>query len=72
MARAKTKVGKLSMADMRSLINRKAGHTVAHNLNEENPTEVKEWIPTGSRWLDSIISRGRLAGIPGGKITDIA
>ncbi len=72
MARAKTKVGKLSMADMRSLINRKAGHTVAHNLNEENPTEVKEWIPTGSRWLDSIISRGRLAGIPVGKITEIA
>ena len=49
------KAGKLSMADMRKLINKRAGMTVAHNLNEENPTEVNDWIPTGSRWLDSII-----------------
>ena len=37
--------GKLSMADMRKLINKRAGMTVAHNLNEENPTEVTDWIP---------------------------
>ena len=36
-------------------------------LNEDNPTEVKEWIPTGSRWLDSITCRGTMAGIPVGK-----
>jgi len=60
------------MADMRSLINKKAGQQVAHNLNKENPTEVKDWIPTGSRWLDSIICRGQLAGIPVGKISEIA
>ena len=66
------KAGKLSMADMRKLINKRAGMTVAHNLNEENPTEVKEWIPTGSRWLDSIICKGKLAGIPVGKVTEIA
>jgi len=72
MARTKTKVGKLSIADMRSLINKKAGQNVAHNLTEDNPTAVKDWIPTGSRWLDSIICRGRLAGIPVGKIVEIA
>ena len=71
-AKTKTKAGKLSIADMRSLINKKAGLNVAHNLAEDNPTEVKQWIPTGSRWLDSIVCRGKLAGIPVGKIVEIA
>ena len=66
------KVGKLSIANMRNLINKKAGLNVAHNLNEGSPTIVKEWISTGSRWLDSIICRGQLAGIPVGKIVEIA
>ena len=73
MARvSKAKTGKLSLADMRNLINKKAGMNVAHDLTEENPTEVKDWIPTGSRWLDSIICRGRLGGIPVGKVVEIA
>tara|TARA_R100000458_G_C8261807_1_gene237221 strand:- start:389 stop:1486 length:1098 start_codon:yes stop_codon:yes gene_type:complete len=72
MARKAKKLGKLSMDDMRNLINRKAGLDVAHDLREENPTEVKQWIPTGSTWLDSIICRGKKAGIPVGKITEIA
>ena len=57
---------------MRSLINKTSGVNVAHNLREANPTEVKEWIPTGSRWLDSIICKGQSAGIPVGKFTEIA
>jgi recombination protein RecA len=73
MARkAKTKAGKLSMSDMRNLINRKAGMSVAHDLTSANPTEVKDWIPTGSRWLDSIVCRGKLTGIPVGKVVEIA
>jgi len=60
------------MGEMRKLINKKAGTNVAHDLTKENPTEVKEWIPTGSRWLDSIVCRGKLAGIPVGKVTEIA
>jgi len=60
------------MKEMAKLINKKVGMTVAHNLKEENPTDVKEWIPTGSRWLDSIICGGKLAGVPVGKITEIA
>jgi recombination protein RecA len=72
MATKKTKVGKLSIADMRKMINKRAGQDVAYNLTEDNPTEVKQWIPTGARWLDSIICRGQLAGIPVGKVTEIA
>ena len=73
MARkAKTKPGKVSMQDLMSLVNKKAGVTVAHDLTGDNPTEVKEWIPTGSRWLDSIISKGQVSGIPVGKVTEIA
>jgi len=72
MALKKVKTGRLSVEEMRKMINKKAGVSVAHNLNEENPTEVTHWIPTGSRWLDSIICKGKLAGIPVGKVTEIA
>ncbi len=72
MALKKVKTGRLSVEEMRKMINKKAGVSVAHNLNEENPTEVTDWIPTGSRWLDSIICKGKLAGIPVGKVTEIA
>ena len=41
-------------------------------MTKENPTQVKDWIPTGSRWLDSVICRGQLAGVPVGKIVEIA
>jgi len=73
MARStKNKAGKLSMSDMRNLINKKAGMSVAHDLTNANPTEVKDWIPTGSRWLDSIVCRGKLTGVPIGKVVEIA
>jgi len=71
MTKAK-KLGKLNISEMRSLINKKAGMEVAHNLTQDNPTAVKDWIPTGSRWLDSIVARGKLAGIPVGKVIEIA
>jgi recombination protein RecA len=64
--------GGISIEEMRKMLNKKAGMTVAHNLKEENPTEVTEWIPTGSHWLDSIICRGQRAGVPVGKVTEIA
>ena len=64
--------GKISSSDIAKMLNKKAGKNIAHTLEAENPTEVKEWIPTGSRYLDSIICRGKLAGIPVGKITEIA
>jgi recombination protein RecA len=66
------KPGKLNISDIQKALNKKAGRKIAHSLQEDNPTEVKEWIPTGSRWLDSIICKGQLAGIPVGKISEIA
>ena len=66
------KPGRVDMSAMRAMINKKAGRNVAHDLREDNPTEVKQWIPTGSRWLDSIICKGKYAGIPVGKVTELA
>ena len=65
-------VGKMSPDDIRKLLNKSAGQKISHNLNKDNPTNVKEWIPTGSRWLDSVVCRGKLSGIPVGKVTEIA
>jgi len=73
MVNKKTKgAGKLSIADMRKMVNKKAGRPAAWDLQKSNPTEVNDFISTGSRWLDSIICRGKLAGIPVGKVTEIA
>ena len=72
MAKKATKLGRLSIGEMRNLVNKKAGMEVAFDLTKENPTQVSEWIPTGSRWLDSVICRGQLAGIPVGKVVEIA
>ena len=67
----KNKTG-LSANDIRSLINKSSGTEMAFNLKDENPTDVIDWIPTGSRWLDSMICRGKMAGIPVGKVSEIA
>lgn len=72
MPRKSKTTGALSMEEMRKLVNKKAGMNVAFDLKKENPTEVTQWIPTGSRWLDSIVCRGKLAGIPVGKVVEIA
>ena len=64
--------GKLSSSDVLKMINKKAGRTIAFAGDQENPADIKDWIPTGSRWLDSIICRGQLAGIPVGRVTEIA
>ena len=58
MAKAKVtklKKGALDISQIRGIINKKAGREVAHSLQDNNPTQVNEWITTGSRWLDSII-----------------
>ena len=64
--------GKLSIADMKKLINKKAGVNVAFSLKDDNPTQVEQFISTGSKWLDGIIKRGDWAGIPVGKVSEIA
>jgi RecA/RadA recombinase len=64
--------GKLSLKDKLKMINKVGGADIAHDLREDNPTDVYDWIPTSSTWLDSIICRGKRAGIPVGKITELA
>lgn len=64
--------GRLSLKDMMKIVNKKAGTEVAYDLHNESPTEVKQWIPTGSRWLDSIICRGKLGGVPCSKISELS
>jgi recombination protein RecA len=72
MKKTQEKAGKLSVKDLQSLLNKKAGMNIVHNLKEDNPTEVKQWIPTGSTWLDSIICRGKKTGLPVGKVVELA
>jgi len=67
-----SKPGNISVSSLRDYINKTAGIEVAHDLREDNPTMVKEWVPTGSRWLDSILCKGKMGGIPVGKITELA
>ena len=64
--------GRLSIADMKKLINKKAGMSVAFSLSDDNPTEVSQFIPTGCKWLDGIVKRGDWGGIPVGKVSEIA
>lgn len=66
-----TKAGKIDVGELRKSLNSKLKGAV-YDLREENPTDVKEWISTGSTWLDAIVAKGKLAGIPVGKIIEIA
>ena len=72
MGKKSLKPGVLNLDNVRSALNKKAGRPIAHSLKDENPTDVKEWIPTGSKWLDAIICKGQSAGIPVGKVVEIA
>ena len=68
----KMKTGKIDVSDLAKKINKKMGIEVAHDLTKTDPVSVKDWIPTGSKWLDYIVSPGQQAGIPVGKITELA
>jgi len=68
----KSKPGKLGVKGIATVLNKKMGMTVAHTMTDDNPSEVVDWIPTGCTWLDGIICRGKIAGIPVGRITEIA
>jgi recombination protein RecA len=69
---AKEEKGRISISQMREMINKKAGTNVAFDLTQDNPSDVTEWISTGSHVLDSIICRGKKGGIPAGRITELA
>lgn len=63
---------KMSIDEIRKSINKKAGENLAYDLKDDSPTKITDWIPTGSRWLDSVICRGKLGGIPCGKVSELA
>lgn len=66
-----TKPGKIDISELRKNLNSKLKGNV-YDLTKENPTDVVDWIPTGSTWLNGIICKGKMAGIPVGKITELA
>ena len=72
VAKQKEEKGRIGISQLREMINKKAGANVAFDLTQDNPSDVTEWISTGSHVLDSIISRGKKAGIPAGRITELA
>lgn len=62
-----------SINDIANIVNSVAGGKRAFSWDDEDhPSRVKQWIPTGSRVLDSTICKGKRAGIPVGKITGLA
>lgn len=63
---------KLGIKGLAAVLNKKSGMNVAHTMGDDNPSEVTDWIPTNCTWLDGIICRGKMAGIPVGRITEIA
>ena len=66
------KPGNIDTSDMVKAINKKLGIEAAYNLEHDNPAYIKDWIPTGSTLLDWSIYPGREAGIPVGRITELA
>ena len=66
------KPGKINTSEMVKKINKQLGIEAAYDLQHENPAHIKDWIPTGSSLLDWIIYPGKKAGIPVGRITELA
>lgn len=56
---------------LKEMINKKHGSDLAYDLRKINPSEVTDFISTGSRLLDSSICIGRMGGICIGRINSI-
>lgn len=53
-------------------LNREAGDKIAFNLGDDDaPTNVRRWIPSGSRLLDYCMSNRRGGGYPEGRIIEL-
>jgi len=60
-------------ADLISQLNKEAGSQIAWNLQADSaPTNIKRWISTGSRQLDSILSNRVIGGFPEGRIVEVS
>ncbi|MFA6049851.1 MAG: ATPase domain-containing protein [Candidatus Paceibacterota bacterium] len=59
-------------ADLIKQINKEHNEKLAFNLGfDDAPTVIKNWISTGSRQLDYIISNVRNGGLPEGRVVEI-
>jgi recombination protein RecA len=62
------------LSTIKSSINEQMNRTVAYNMKEDDPLQVKQWFSTGSTLVD-LIMRGKLGkegnrgGVPSGRIT---
>jgi len=65
-------IGKLNIAELKDKLNKTKRKIQFKTLAEENPAEVHDWIPTGSTVLDYTICKGRKAGWPVGRISELA
>ena len=63
-------VGKLELSQICDILNKTTGRNVANILDDEDT--IKEFIPTGSKWLDRIIGTTKVGGIPLGRMVEIA
>lgn len=68
------KVGRINIQDIQKKLNEKSkdGMKAFVLKQDENPTKVDEWIPTGAVWLDNIIAKGMKAGIPVARVSELA
>lgn len=62
----------IDIDDVKDTINQAAGEDIAYNLQEEDPTKIKNWVSTGCFLLDAITARGEKGGVPSGKIIELA
>ena len=74
MAKTKTKRDELANVLASSLNKQFKGMKVAYFLDgtEDTPTDLTEWVSTGSSLLDLAISNRPNGGLPVGRITEIS
>ena len=53
------KAGRVSMQDLMSLVNKKAGRNVAHDLTGDNPTEVRNGSQLAHAGLILLFAKGK-------------
>ena len=71
--KVKPKAGRVDMQDLMTLVKKKAGRNVAHDLTgDQSLRRLRSGSQLAPAGLDSIICKGRVAGIPVGKVTEIA
>ena len=59
-------------SDLIKSLNKEHGTRVAYNLSvDQSPTHVSDWISTGSKQLDYMISGKPNGGLPVGRIVEI-